>query len=272
MTLSIVIPTTHRVYPVKRLLGEIEASCPLQWTVTIVDNGPNANLVDWGEELAERVIVRNSYLGSEQAFLLGLRSAPEATWYLFLDHDAQLQGDTLPILFSAAEDTDATYSCNQNGDGSSWDRQNGRAPAARNVMTRVISIKFAPWSGLLLGSRGAQVIRSHDSGLFFYWDDYLVCWLIARAGIKIWGVPAAVVENENIAYDQLSPWRAYYKARNNILFYRDTGHGSIVELTLVQGKDLFTALIHLRLNRFRAVCMGIFDGVRNQRGPRMTPL
>jgi GT2 family glycosyltransferase len=255
-----------------QLLREIEGSCSLRWTVTIIDNGPNATDADWGEELAGRVIVRPDYLGSEQAFLLGLRCAPEANWYLLLDHDAHLQNDTLPALLSVAKDPGAAYSCNQNGDGSSWDRHNGRAPAARNMTTSVISVEFAPWSGLLLGPRAVQVLRSHDSGLFFYWDDYLACWLISRAGVKIWGVPAAVVENENIAYDRLSPWRAYYKARNNILFYRDTGHGSLIELALVQGKDLFTALIHCHLKRFRAVCMGIIDGVRNRRGPQMTPM
>lgn len=255
-----------------RLLREIEESCALRWTVTIIDNGPNATDADWGEALAERVIVRPEYLGSEQAFVLGLRCAPEATWYLLLDHDAHLQTDTLPTLLSAAKDTEAAYSCNQNGDGSSWDRHNGRAPAARSVTTSVISVDFAPWSGLLLSPRAMRVIHSHDSGLFFYWDDYLACWLIARAGVKIWGVPAAVVENENIPYDRLSPWRAYYKARNNILFYRDTGHGSLVELVLVQGKDLFMALIHCRPNRFGAVFIGIIDGMRNRRGPQMTPL
>ena len=131
-TLSVVIPTTHRVDHVVQLARRVEATSPVTATVTVVDNGPNATETGW-ESLGSKVIVRDSYLGSEQAFLLGLRCAPRASWYLLLDHDARLYDNTLSVLLSAATDSDAVYSANQNGDGSSWDRRNGRAPAPRNV-------------------------------------------------------------------------------------------------------------------------------------------
>ena len=270
-TLSVVIPTTHRIDDVMELARQIDATSPIPTTVTVVDNGPHATETGW-DSLGRKVIVRDSYLGSEQAFLLGLRCAPKATWYLLLDHDARLYDGTLSILLSAATGPDAVYSGNQNGDGSSWDRRNGRAPAQRDLTPKAIRVEFAPWSGLLLSPGAVEVISSHNSGFFFFWDDYFACWLLRRAGYHIWGVPGAVVENEDLPNEKLTPWRAYYKARNHILFHNQTGYGGLFELVLVEGKDLCMAFLgDCRVGRVRAITQGIVDGIRGRRGPQMLP-
>jgi len=141
------------------------------------------------------------------------------------------------------------------------------------VAPQTISVEFAPWSGLLLSPSAAEVIIRHNSGFFFFWDDYLACWLIRCAGYKIWGVPAAVVENEHLTGEQGSSWRAYYKARNHILFHNETGYGGIVELVLVEGKDLCTAILGAgRVDRTKAIALGIVDGIRDRRGPQRLPV
>lgn len=211
MRLSVVIPTTHRVAAVRDLVGQIRATTPVATSVTVVDNGPNAAQEDW-ETFGGELIVRDEFLGSEQAFALGLSHAPEADWYLLLDHDARLSDDSLSTLLGSASDRDAVYSANQDGEGISWDRRNGRTPGPRDLSPALIPVQFAPWSGLLLNPSAAKIIASMNSGFFFYWDDYLACWALRRAGLRIWGVPAAVVGNERLPKDWLSPWRAYYNA------------------------------------------------------------
>lgn len=271
MKLSVVIPTTHRIAPVLELARHIATTCPVPVTITVVDNGPHATDDGWGG-LEGEVVVRPYYLGSEQAFILGLRCAPSSTRYLLLDHDAGLYDNTLSKLLDAAGDDEAVYSGNQNGDGSSWDRSNGRAPAAWDLTQETVIVDFAPWSGLLLNARGREIVISQDSGFFFFWDDYLACWALKRAGIQIWGVPAAVIENVSDPKEKRSPWRAYYCARNHILFHRRTGCGSRVELVLVRGKEIYTALPYdNRIAQILAIVRGSVDGIRNFSGTKMTP-
>ena len=105
---------------------------------------------------------------------------------------------------------------------------------------------------------------SQDSGFFFFWDDYLACWELKRAGIQIWGVPAAVIENVSDPDEKRSPWRAYYCARNHILFHRHTGCGTLAELVLVRGKEIYTALPYdNRIGQIEAIIRGLIDGIRN---------
>jgi len=269
--LSVVIPTTHRVAAVLDLVRQIRATTPVPTSITVVDNGPSATQGGW-ETLDGKLIVREVFLGSEQAFALGLSCAPTAKWYLLLDHDARLSEDSLSTLLGSASDGNAVYSANQDGEGISWDRRNGRTPGPRDLSPALIPVEFAPWSGLLLNPTAAGIVSSLNSGFFFYWDDYLACWALRRAGLRIWGVPAAVVGNERLPNDWLSPWRAYYNARNHILFHRQTGSGGRVELILVRGKDLVMASFgKRRLERVRAIARGICDGLADRRGPLMVP-
>ena len=141
MRLSVVIPTTHRVAAVRDLVGQIRATTPVATSVTVVDNGPNAAQEDW-ETFGGELIVRDEFLGSEQAFALGLSHAPEADWYLLLDHDARLSDDSLSTLLGSASDRDAVYSANQDGEGISWDRRNGRTPGPRDLSPALIPVQF----------------------------------------------------------------------------------------------------------------------------------
>jgi GT2 family glycosyltransferase len=270
-TLSVVIPTTHRVDQVMQLVQQIAATSPVPTEITVVDNTPRATRTGW-EQFEGQLIVRDKYLGSEQAFVLGLKYAPKASRYLLLDHDARLYDNSLSSLLGAATDDNAVYSGNQNGDGSSWDRQNGRAPAPRDLSSTTVLVEFAPWSGLLLNPVATEIIVSQDSGLFFFYDDYLACWHLKRSGLRIWGVPAAVIENESIPGEQRSPWRAYYTARNHILFHRLTGCGTLTELIFFRSRDLSIGMLRARrIERTKASVLGILDGMRDRRGPQMLP-
>jgi len=70
------------------------------------------------------------------------------------------------------------------GDGRAWNRGNGWTTDVRGP--RTWKLDFAPWSGLLLNPRAADIVKSQDSGYFFGWDDYLACWRLTHTGIQIW--------------------------------------------------------------------------------------
>lgn len=260
-SLAVVIPTTHRVEAVSRLVEQVRATCPVPVSFSIVDNGPDASEEEWGL----RVIVRSDYLGSEGGFVLGLREAPEAERYLLLDHDAVLEDDCLRLLLSAAG-AEHIASANQGGKGERWDRFHGFGPPARD-WTGPAYVALAPWSGLLLDAQAREAVIAQDSsGYFFGWDDYLACWRLGRAGMKILGVPGAVVWN---LQDPPQPWRSYYFTRNHLLFYRDTRIGDwrrILWFRLVLAKRAVTAR---RLSDAAAQLRALTDGALNRRGPRM---
>jgi GT2 family glycosyltransferase len=162
------------------------------------------------------------------------------------------------------------YSANQGGDGQAWNRWNGRTSEPLNLATETVAVELAPWSGLLLSARAAEIVKSQDSGFFFGWDDYLACWRLTQSGIQIWGVPGAVVGNDRLD-DWLTPWRAYYRARNHVLFHRETGYGKVSTLLKVRGVDLYEAFTDRRFDRASAMARGVIDGVMNRRGARMVP-
>jgi GT2 family glycosyltransferase len=268
-SVAVVVPTTHRVENVLRLAQQVRATSPLLATITVVDNCPWADRVEWNE-FDGTVVVHRSYLGAEQAFVLGLKSTPTADWYLLLDHDADLHEMCLTTLLATATDTNAVYSANQGGDGRAWNRGNELASEPMGLTTETVAVKFAPWSGLLLNPHAAEVVKSQDSGYFFGWDDYLACWRMTQMGIRIWGVPGAVIGNDRLD-DWRSPWRAYYRARNHLLFHRDTGCGDMATILRARGTDLYGAFADRRRDRASAMARGFVDGLMNRRGARMVP-
>jgi GT2 family glycosyltransferase len=269
LSVAVVVPTTHRIVNVLKLAQQVRATSPLPVRITVVDNGPWADQSGW-KELDGDVVVHRGYLGAEQAFVLGLKSAPSADWYLLLDHDAELHEMCLATLLARATDRDAVYSANQGGGGQAWNRRNGLTPEPMDLTTETVPVKLAPWSGLLLNPRAADLVKSQDSGYFFGWDDYLACWRLTQSGIQIWGVPGAVLGNDRLD-DWLTPWRAYYRTRNHVLFHRETGCGDMPSLLRVRGMDLYGAIADRRLDRASAMARGLMDGLMNRRGARMVP-
>jgi len=222
------------------------------------------------------VVIRERYLGSEQGFVLGLRSAPSADWYLLLDHDAEVDETSLPTLFAAVGDDNSVYSANQGGDSHSWSmRQWVPRPATLlggGTTTSTVPIDLAPWSGLLLPQNAAELVKLQDSGYFFGWDDYLACWRLRCAGFQIEAVPAAVIGNKRANGDDwLAPWRAYYLTRNRFLFLLETRWISWPPALLFEGRGFCRAVAAYRLKRAAAIARGMFDGLMNRRGMRMTP-
>jgi len=266
--LAVVIPTTHHVQEVLSLIEDIRSTSPVATHVTVVDNGPMASAAQWGHE---DVIVCREFLGSEQGFVSGLGQAPPANRYLLLDHDAVLDGYTLPVMMDLPRTPWKVYSANHGGQGQMWDRVDAWPPRDSEVESPLRPIVLAPWSGLLLPEGARAMVISQSSGYFFGWDDYLASWRLRAAGFTLQGVIAAQLGNRGRGNEWLSPWRTYYQARNHILFYRDTGLGSVARLVELRMKLLVASLIKLNGERGLGISLGLADGIANVRGMTLLP-
>ena len=164
LSLTVVIPTTHAVDSVRRLITSLRALLDENLEIVLVDNGPTASDV-WDD--VDVMVVDRQYLGSEGSFTRGLVAARSTERYLLLDHDAELSEDSLEILLGAAKCyPDSVLSANQNGDGRSWRVSDG--DDLESFGKKTIPVLGAPWSGLLLTARARQVILEQNSGISFY--------------------------------------------------------------------------------------------------------
>ncbi|MGH9067109.1 MAG: glycosyltransferase family 2 protein [Acidimicrobiales bacterium] len=274
--LAVVIPTTHRVREVRRLVEDVRSSSPVPVLIFVVDNGPSANSRDW-EGLPATVSVDSRYLGSEGSFLVGARLAAEAEprWCLFLDHDATLAPQALPTLLRIAErDPDACYGASLGEKGENWDHRRSGKGDAHDMTAERIAICQTSWSGLLLNPAGLRRMIPLQCGYFFDWDDYYMCSMLAEAGVRMLGVPCVSVGNDRREGDYLSPWRAYYATRNYLLLLRDTHRIWSRELIAALSFDLkriYGAAITKRPDRAMATLRGLGDGLLNRRGMRFSP-
>jgi GT2 family glycosyltransferase len=238
----------------------------------VVDNGARASNEGWDLAPPHQLHVDSAYLGSEGAFRVGaeLISADPPSWTLLLDHDAGLKDATVALLLAAATKPRTVYSANQGGHGGGWNRWHGIPES-----TRPDELELAPWSGLLLPPDALPVLVDQHSGYFFGRDDYLFSWRLHSAGFQLVGVPAAVVRNDRREGDYLAPWRAYYAARNHLLFVHDVdrGQASRDRLTALQvwSKMFAGALTHRQWGRANAIAKGVVDGVRGRRGMTIPP-
>ena len=230
---AVVIPT---IEPVAALSGLVEClrsqvSPGLDLSFVVVQNGPVAHDPRAGEIAlpVERLIRRSEYLGSEGGFLTGLEVAEPCDRYLLLDEDATLDPESFDRLLAACRTfPDAVISGNQNGQGW-WIGQ-----SASGIDTEPVPITRAPWSGLVLTPAARSIALSSPSRYFFLWDDYALCWRLERAGIQLIGIPSAVIGNRMKTSESVTPWRAYYRCRNELLYRRDVAAGGFVRTLIMR--------------------------------------
>ena len=269
--LAVVIPTTHAVDDVRELVHAIRQAASLSVTmrIVIVDNGPSSTREGWQGCNIDSLVTDKRYLGSEGGFVRGLIEAGSADRYLLLDHDAMLSAQTInEIIVAARKHPKSVVSANQGGNGHGWLVGGSFSDGTSN---EVMPVRGAPWSGMLLTPEARSIVISCQSGYFFLWDDYYATWRIRQAGIDVIGLPNVVVHNCRSLDAQYLPWRAYYRARNELLYYRDTGSRGRFRAASMR---LRYAMGALRRRRFRvgiAVARGICDGIRNHRGMTIEP-
>src|SRR5208283_1196850 len=135
-------------------------------------------------------------------------------------------------------------------------------PALENAGTSPFEIQLAPWSGLLVNEQALPIVASQETGYFFGRDDSLLCCHLREQGFRIIGVPQARLYNKRRGEEYLAPWRAYYGARNHVLFCRDTGSGLLSKRAwragLLWAKFFYGALVTGRPDRAVAIARGVF--------------
>ncbi|MDA8269058.1 MAG: hypothetical protein M0013_11955 [Actinomycetota bacterium] len=270
MKVTVVIPTIERVADLSALIGFLrsQASPGVDLSFVVVQNGPVAREphVDEIHPPIERLIRRSEYLGSEGGFLTGLQVAQQCERYLLLDEDATLDPESFDRLLAACSAfPDAVISGSHNGHGW-WIGQ-----SALGIGSEPVPITRAPWSGLVLTPAARSIALSSPSQYFFLWDDYSLCWKLEHAGIQLIGVPRAVIGNRIKSSESVTPWRAYYRCRNELLYRRDTGSGGMVRALLMRARFAAGAVRRGNLAVGAAVYRGMVDGLMDRRGMRMLP-
>lgn len=267
---TVVIPTIEPVADLTRLVEFLrsQVSSGVDVSLVVVQNGPVAQDPHAGEidPPIERLIRRSDYLGSEGGFFAGLDVAEPSDRYLLLDEDATLDQESFDVLVAACSAfPDAVISGSQNGQNW-WIRQ-----SASEIGSDPVPITRAPWSGLALTPVARSIALSSPSRYFFLWDDYALCWRLERAGIPLIGIPRAVIGNRVKTTECLSPWRAYYRCRNELLYRRDTASGGLVRTLLMRTRFAAGAVRRGRFAVGAAVCRGMVHGLMDRRGMRMLP-
>ena len=270
MKVAVVIPTIERVADLSGLVGFLRAQTSpcLELSLVVVQNGPVAQDPHAGEidPPIDRLVRRAEYLGSEGGFFAGLDVAEPSDRYLLLDEDATLDQESFDALIAACRAfPDAVISGSQNGQRWWVD------PCASGIGTEPVPITRAPWSGMVLTPAARSVALSSPSRYFFLWDDYALCWHLERAGIPLVGVPCAVVGNRVKTSEPATPWRAYYRCRNELLYRRDVAAGDLARTLLMRARFAAGAVRRGRFAVGVAVCRGMVDGLLDRRGMRMLP-
>lgn len=281
--LVVVIPTTHAVNAVTRLVHDILTSTICETSVIVVDNGPQADVHTWsGLDTRVSVVHHLRYLGSGEAFKAGVTYAlsghlGQFDWVLLLDHDARLSPSTLPLLLTtAAQAGDTTYSCFQGPHGAGWVPQSTVSLKFTGDV-RSVPLKRAQWSGLLLPQRAAMLFNDFAPNYFFGWDDYLFSYTLIQLDLNIVGIPEAIVENNrDFTSDNIPTWRCYYQARNELLYLHDSEAPGVRSrmLVIATGRRLRVAVGMLRRGRLTsgiATLRGLRDGLLGVRGMTISP-
>jgi len=241
----VIIATLHNVKQVSNIINTVPKSSDLyrlRWLV--VDNGPIASLVGWPEEA--EIIVDNQPIGSA-AFLKGLITLKNDPWdwVLFLDDDAAFRTDFFDELVSELgrwthcqtvnTQQPIAFSCSTNKIGDGWAKLNRftflgvrRRLAKASTRSPIIPIHLAPWNGLIFNRLGIDLVPTSkliDMMVYFFsWDDYALCAEFQRRGGTLYGLRHPVIGNPRKNLSTAGPWRAFYNARNSLIFASDVGY------------------------------------------------
>jgi GT2 family glycosyltransferase len=260
----------HAVVRVEKLIHYIRTNCSWPSRFVVVDNGPDATDNMWSDGI-DTLLIENRYLGSEQAFMEGLRAAGDAERYLLLDHDASISDESLATLLDYGAQKPASVICASHGyNHAGW--RIGEVRPGSDGPGGLVPLQASQWSGYLLNRQARDMLLSRrPSGFFFYWDDWLATWFLRSQGVEVLGTAAAVVWNHRTDLD--SPWKMYYEVRNGLLYARDTGQpfGARWEAYVRSGRRALGQARRRNWKLFAAASRGFRDGLVGRRGMVLTP-
>ena len=243
-----------------RCLAAIGAQKSLPAEVVVIDSASDPpvdvdTLPPTGTPI--RVIRSDTNVGPAGGWALGLRDFQEHayTHAWLMDDDIVPEPDCLHTLWTAAE--------------------------ASSVVSLLVPVSIQPdgsvgtygsWCGILIDRRIVDAVGLPMEELFWWAEDTEYChWRIPKAGFPRRVIDEAVVRHDCIRQGGDVPtWKYYYEARNMLWYHlhvmRRVGRYPR-NVSMLVGRAIFKQRTH-RLESFRAIVLGLFDGARGRLGLR----
>ena len=233
----------------------------------------------WAEAIGggHEIVAIPRFLGSGLAFHEGLRVAASRGFekVLFLDHDARMSKDAVEALLAAwGANGAALYSARQGAQYAGWrtiDGDSGRVHRVAHASERLVLLDLAPWSGLMVPADLCLTVRP-DATYFFGADDFRFCLDARASGWRTFGVVTARMWNE--ASGPWPSWKAYYSARNSILFYQHLDPPKSI-LSWVVGPLVTQLARHVLIAKSPSRCVmwarGVLDACLGRKGFTVLP-
>lgn len=274
--------------------------------IFIVDNASSSFSIDWLDEFKMQtntklhLLPQNENVGIGAAHNIGIRQAIEqgAKFILLLDQDSQVEADMVFKLRAAYEDlTEKGIQVGTIGP-QYYDTEHGilsqfvKIKGARFTFCpcdfdgSIVDTDFIVSSGSLLPVSALDTVGLMDESLFIDLVDTEWCFRAKSKGLQVFGLCGAIMahslgEQRKEVYWLFrhriisfhKPFRYYYMFRNSILLHR-RGYvplnWKIAEIIrCFRMAIFFTCAAEDRWQRFRAMCLGVFDGLRGISGKRV---
>jgi GT2 family glycosyltransferase len=204
-----------------------------------------------------RVVRSDTNIGPAGGWALGLRDflAGDHQLAWLMDDDIVPEPDCLHTLATAAEESDTL---------SLW------VPVSMQPDGSVGT--YGSWCGILIDRRIVEAVGLPMEELFWWAEDTEYChWRIPKAGFPRRVLEDAVVRHDCIRQGGDVPsWKYYYEARNMLWYHlhimRRVGRYPR-NVAMLIGRAIFKQRTH-RLECFRAIVKGLYDGARGRLGLR----
>lgn len=293
--ISCVVVTYNPEYT--RFLSLLEAVLPQVDRIFVVDNGSNAQTLQWLVPMGDRPCVHWISLGQNQgiasALNVGIARALEeqSSHVLLLDHDSIPATDMVVKLRAAAESLAGKHALAAVGPRYLDERQANPPPFIRieglhlvrcecREESDVVPVDYLISSGSLIPAETLRVVGGMAEELFIDYVDIEWGLRARRHGYLSFGICAAHMEHDlgdaplrflGRRVPLHSPLRHYYHARNAVSLYL---RGDLpFNWKLVDGWRLmlkygfYSLFAPSRLQHFLMMSLGIWHGLMGRLGP-----
>lgn len=293
--ISCVVVTYNPEYT--RFQSLLDAVSPQVERIFVVDNGSNAQILQWLAPIGDRPCVHwiplGRNLGIASALNVGISRALEmqSSHVLLLDHDSIPAADMVARLRAAAESLAGKHALAAIGPRYVDDRQANPPPFIRveglrlvrcqcQEETDVVPVDYLISSGSLIPAETLRVVGGMAEELFIDYVDIEWGLRARQHGYQSFGVCAAHMEHDlgdapvQFLGRQIplhSPLRHYYHMRNAVSLYLRSDFP--IQWKLVDGWRLllkygfYSLLVPSRWRHFSMMTRGIWDGLRGKLGP-----
>lgn len=280
-----------------RFQSLLDAVLPQVERVFVVDNGSNAQALQWLAPMGERPEVHwtplGRNLGIAAALNVGIASALEvqSSHVLLLDHDSIPAADMVARLAAAAESLSGKHALAAIGPRYVDERQANPPPFIRVEGLRlvrcqcrdesdVVPVDYLISSGSLIPAETLRVVGGMAEELFIDYVDIEWGLRARQCGYQSFGVCAAHMEHDlgdaplhffGRRIPLHSPLRHYYHMRNAVSLYLRSN--APLNWKLVDGWRLilkygfYSLLAPSRWQHFFMMSRGIWHGVLGRMGP-----